>query len=79
MRLAAGALGRSSSASKQLEGQRQRGCAAAGGATAAPPPKRTPQVLYGAGDAVVRLFSAIDERLEESGLFSRLLPKEIPK
>jgi len=36
-------------------------------------------VLYAAGSGVVRLFSAIDEKLEDSKLFSRLLPKEIPK
>lgn len=37
------------------------------------------QALYGAGKGVVRLFSAVDQRLEESGIFSRLLPEEIPK
>lgn len=37
------------------------------------------KALYAAGDGVVRLFSAIDQKLEESRIFRKLLPAEIPK
>lgn len=36
-------------------------------------------MLYGLGDGVVRLFSRVDAWLEESKVFSRLLPEGINK
>jgi ubiquinol oxidase len=48
-------------------------------ATAAPPRGPIGRLLYAAGGAVVRVFSAIDQRLEASGVLDRLLPREIPK
>jgi hypothetical protein len=44
-----------------------------------PPLSIHPQVFYGLGSGVVSAFSAIDAWLEDSRVFSRLLPEEIPK
>jgi hypothetical protein len=48
-------------------------------AEANPPRGPIGAALYGLGGGVVALFAAIDQKLEEAKVFSRLLPAEIPK